>query len=242
MAGQQDDEDAYVQAFASTVTEVVRDEAGTRVALAQTAFYPGGGGQPNDLGAITIVGLELGVEKVKKEGDQIWHWLVVGDPDNVAVGAIVQGQIDWTRRYQLMRTHTAMHILCGTVFRDYGAQVTGGDMEPLEGRMDFEFANLSGELVQRDRDPVNEEVAAARDAHVDLSARGSLRHPRFDPHQNQPAARGHLRNVRTVEIRGLDLQADGCTYVANTSEVGRVHVVDYKSKGKISKRIYIELG
>src|ERR1700690_472726 len=130
--------DSYLKEFDAIVTAVNPDEKA--VALDQTAFYPGGGGQPNDLGRLA----ELNVVKVRKAGDDVLHIL---DGDLPAVGTRVHGVINWDRRYQLMRTHTAMHILCGTVFRDYGAQVTGGDMEPLKGRMDFEFERLQKDLV-----------------------------------------------------------------------------------------------
>ncbi len=134
-----------------------------------------------------------------------------------------------------------MHILCGTVFRDYGAQVTGGDMEPLKGRMDFEFERLQKELVTVIETAINREVRAGRDVRVKILPRdGSLPNSGFDPHEDQSFA-GRIQQVRTVEIVGLDLQADGGTHVKNTSEVGQIRVVDYKSKGAINKRIYVEI-
>jgi misacylated tRNA(Ala) deacylase len=151
----------------------------------------------------------------------------------------VQGQIDWERRYKLMRTHTAMHILCGVIFRDYGASVTGGDMDPLEGRMDFEFETMHHELVDAIQQAVNLEIANARAIRVAIL-------PREEAFQIPDLIRTKINllpegitQVRTVEIVGLDLQADGGTHVHNTSEVGKVRVVDYKSKGKINKRIYV---
>ena len=105
------------------------------------------------------------------------------------VGAEITGVLDWERRYQVMRTHTAMHILCGTIFRDYGAQVTGGDMEPLKGRMDFEFESMTKDLVEVIEQAVNKEVdESPRCARPDPAARGSIQDPRPDPHQDQPAA------------------------------------------------------
>jgi misacylated tRNA(Ala) deacylase len=153
----------------------------------------------------------------------------------------VHGALDWERRYALMRTHTAFHILCGVVWRDYQAQVTGGNMEPLKGRMDFEFETLRGELVHEIEAKLNVEVAAARPVRV--------RHlPREEAFQIPDLIRTKInllpediRIVRTVEIEGLDLQADGGTHVANTREVGTVRVAGYKSKGRINKRIELEL-
>lgn len=142
----------------------------------------------------------------------------------------------------LMRTHTAMHILCGVVWRDYGASVTGGNMQPLKGRMDFEFESMKRELVDEIEKKINVEVAAARDVHANIL-------PREEAFQIPDLIRTKInllpegiQEVRTVEIKGLDLQADGGTHVANTSEVGKIRVVDYKSKGKINKRIVVAVG
>jgi misacylated tRNA(Ala) deacylase len=147
----------------------------------------------------------------------------------------------WQRRYQLMRTHTALHVLCGVVWRDYGASVTGGNMEPLKGRMDFEFETMHKDLVAKIEANVNAEIDKGHPIRVAIL-------PREEAFQIPDLIRTkinllppQIQEVRTVEIVGLDLQADGGTHVANTAEVGRVRVVDYKSKGAINKRIYIEL-
>ena len=136
--------DSYLKDFDAKAVAV---EAETRaVVLDRTAFYPGGGGQPCDTGTLTVSGVAYPVERVKKQGDNALHFLG-GDASLPAIGAAAHGQLDWEHRYQLMRTHTAMHILCGVIFRDYGASVTGGDMQPLKGRMDFEFETMRAELV-----------------------------------------------------------------------------------------------
>lgn len=231
-------DDAYIQEFDATVVAIDAD----RVALDRTAFYPGGGGQPNDTGWLEVGGQQLAVVKVKKEGDVVWHWLAVdSELPLIEVGDRVRGVLDWERRYQLMRTHTAMHILCGVVWRDYGAQVTGGNMDPGEGRMDFEFASLSRELIQEIEARCNVEIAAERPVRTQIL-------PREEAFQIPDLIRTKInllpegiQEVRTVEIVGLDLQADGGTHVANTQEVGAMKVVDYKSKGAINKRIYIKL-
>ena len=140
-----------------------------------------------------------------------------------------------------MRTHTAMHILCGVIFRDFGAHVTGGDMEPLKGRMDFEFESMSSELVGVINAAINKEVQAAREVRAKVLPREeAFKIPDLIRTKINLLPEG-IAEVRTVEIVGLDLQADGGTHVKNTSEVGVMHVTDYKSKGKINKRIYIEL-
>ncbi len=216
-------------------------DAGNRaVLLDRSAFYPGGGGQPADSGILSAEDLSWPVLRARKGPEGVWH-LLDGQAELPRVGAALRGQLDWPRRYQLMRTHTALHILCGVVFRDYGALVTGGDMEPLKGRMDFEFENLTHDLVAVIEQAVNREVAAARPVRVKIL-------PREQAFQIPDLIRTkinllppEIKEVRTVELVGLDLQADGGTHVANTSEVGRIRVVDYKSKGRINKRIYIEM-
>jgi len=196
--------DSYLQSFDAKVTAA--DVEAHAVVLDRTAFYPGGGGQPCDLGALTIVSVDYPVVKVQKRGADALHFLSSESP-LPQVGAAAYGQIDWERHYQLMRTHTALHILCGVVFRDYGALVTGGDdvcTAILPRAQAFEIPDLI-------RTKIN------------LLPQG-------------------ITEVRTVEIVGLDLQADGGAHVRNTREVGGVRLVDYKSKGRINKRIYIEVG
>ena len=237
--------DSYLREFDSVVTHV--DNEACALVLNRTAFYAGGGGQPCDTGIIQWmdgdIQNEVGITKIKKGGADVAHHLApTSTPITLpSVGTAVTGVIDWGRRYQLMRTHTAMHILCGVVWRDYGAQVTGGNMQPLNGRMDFEFENLKRELVDEIEEKVNTEVLAAREVRVALL-------PRNDAEQIPDLVRTKINlvptsitEIRTVEIVGLDLQADGGTHVANTREVGRLRVVDYKSKGRINKRIRIAL-
>lgn len=230
--------DSYLQDFEAGITSVVAEIRA--VILDKTAFYPGGGGQPCDMGTLRANDVDYPVDKVKKQGDDVLHFLG-GDAPLPAPGSASRGTLDWSRRYRLMRTHTALHVLCGTVFRDYGALVTGGDMEPLKGRMDFEFETMRGELVREIEAAVNKEVAQARDVRVKIL-------PREEAFQIPDLIRTKInllpegiQQVRTVEIVGLDLQADGGTHVRNTREVGTIRVVDYKSKGAINKRLYIEV-
>ena len=234
--------DSYLCEFDATI--VVVDAAAGRVALDRTAFYPGGGGQPGDTGTLAFGGQTASVTQVKKEGDRVWHWLASlssGSPLLVGEGQGVRCAIDWPRRYALMRTHTAMHILCGVVWRDYAASVTGGNMDPLQGRMDFEFASLRAELVGEIEAKCNAEIAAARDVRVKILPRAeAFRIPDLIRTKINLLPEG-IPEVRTVEIVGLDLQADGGTHVANTREVGRIRVADYKSKGAINKRIYVDV-
>jgi misacylated tRNA(Ala) deacylase len=230
--------DSYLREFEATMVAV--DAETGRVALDRTAFYPGGGGQPCDLGTLTFGGVAVAVSKVAKEGNLVWHYTSPSLPPSEE-GQGVRCTLDWDRRYALMRTHSALHILCGVVWRDYGALVTGGNMDPGAGRMDFEFETLRGELVGEIEAKCNQEIAAARDIRVRILPREkAFQIPDLIRTKINLLPEG-IRDVRTVEIVGLDLQADGGTHVANTREVGRIRVTDYKSKGAINKRIYIEV-
>ena len=205
-------------------------------------FYPGGGGQPADRGTLLRAGdgREWTVATARKAGGEIVHELE-GGVEPPAVGEQVRAEIDWTRRHTLMRTHTALHALCGVVWRDYGALVTGGNMEPGAGRMDFEFERMGGELVDEIESKVNAELAASRDIRVNLLPRDeAFAIPALIRTKINLLPAG-IDQVRTIEIVGLDLQADGGTHVANTREVGGIRVTGYESKGRINKRIRIEL-
>ena len=228
--------DSYLKEFDAEVEET--DSVENAVILDRTAFYPGGGGQQNDTGFLYSGNKSYRVIRVKKQDGRVLHCI---EGELPVAGTEVKGQLDWENRYKCMRTHTAMHILCGVVWRDYGAQVTGGNMEPLSGRMDFEFESLEASLIKEIEEKVNLEVRAARDIRVKIL-------PREEAFQIPDLIRTKINllpegisHVRTVEIIGLDLQADGGTHVGNTIEVGTMKIVEYKSKGKINKRIYVEL-
>jgi misacylated tRNA(Ala) deacylase len=239
--------DAYARSVEARVL-AVETESSPAVILDSTVFYPGGGGQPPDTGTITrsADGATWPVRSARKVEGDIVHELdpAAARPTGAlpAVGEVVTAEIDWTRRHLLMRTHTALHVLCGVVWRDYGAQVTGGNMEPGSGRMDFEFERMSGELVGEIEAKVNAELAAGRDVRVRVLPRDeAFAIPDLIRTKINLLPPG-IAEVRTVEIVGLDLQADGGTHVANTREVGSIRVTGYESKGRINKRIRIELG
>ena len=227
--------DAYARSTDAVVVEV--DADASAVLLDRTVFYPGGGGQPADNGVLQgASGGSWRVTGAKKRGDDIWH-AVEGAPP--MVDTQVTAELDWERRHALMRTHSALHVLCGVIWRDHGASVTGGNMEPLSGRMDFEFETMAGELVADIERRVNEEVAADREIRVAVLPREeAFAIPDLIRTKINLLPEG-IAEVRTIEIVGLDLQADGGTHVARTSEIGRVRVTGYESKGRINKRIRI---
>ena len=236
---------AYTEAYARSVEATVRHvETGDAalVVLDRTVFYPGGGGQPSDRGLLLRAsdGRTWTVRGARKAGGEITHELEP-DGDPPAVGDRLRVDLDWARRFALMRTHTALHALCGVVWRDHGAQVTGGNMEPGSGRMDFEFESMSGDLVDSIEEAVNVELGTERDVRVNVLPREeAFAIPDLIRTKINLLPEG-IEEIRTIEIVGLDLQADGGTHVANTREVGRIRVTGYESKGRINKRIRIEL-
>ncbi len=230
---------AYTDAYARSTTARVRETDGGAVLLDRTVFYPGGGGQPADTGWLrTDKGTEWRVAGARKAGDDVWHLLEEG-AEAPSVDLDVTAGLDWERRHALMRTHSALHVLCGVVWRDWGASVTGGNMEPLAGRMDFEFETMAGELVAEIERRVNVEIDADREIRVAILPRDeAFAIPDLIRTKINLLPEG-ITEVRTIEIVGLDLQADGGTHVARTSEIGRVRVTGYESKGRINKRIRI---
>jgi misacylated tRNA(Ala) deacylase len=231
--------DAYTRSTDAVVVET--DADAHAVLLDRTVFYPGGGGQPADIGRlVSPTGGSWRVTGAKKRGEDIWH-TIAEDEELPAIDTQVSAELDWERRYRLMRTHSALHVLCGVVWRDHHASVTGGNMEPGSGRMDFEFETMSGELVGEIERRVNEEVAADRETRVEILPREeAFAIPDLIRTKINLLPEG-ITEVRTIEIVGLDLQADGGTHVARTSEIGQVKVTGYESKGRINKRIRIAL-
>ena len=224
--------DSYLQDFEAIVTDVV----GTGIVLDKTVFYPGGGGQPCDTGTIKWDGGSTEISKVSRVDGKLVHKVEDSMPD---VGESITGVIDWDKRYQLMRTHTALHILCGVVWRDYAAQVTGGNMTPLQARMDFELSEMSSGFASEIENLVNQEVQAERDIKVfNLSREEAFKIPDLIRMKINKLP-DSISEVRIVDISGLDLQADGGTHVYNTREVGKIRVIGHESKGRINKRLRI---
>jgi len=239
--------DAYLGTVEARVLEVdLGDGSGTPlVLLERTVFYPGGGGQPPDRGTIlrTADGRSWTVRAARKVAGEIVHELEPSaDGEELPnAGDVVRVDLDWARRYALMRTHTALHALCGVVWRDYGASVTGGNMEPGAGRMDFEFERMTADLVGEIEAKVNDELASGREVRVNVLPRDeAFAIPDLIRTKANLLPEG-IEEIRTIEIVGLDLQADGGTHVANTDQVGRIVVTGYESKGRINKRIRIRL-
>lgn len=226
----------YARETDARIVDVDPDDG--RVLLDRTVFYPGGGGQPHDVGEVVLGDDRLQVVRVAEDDRGVWHWLDGGLP---GTGTDVRAVVDWDRRYRLMRTHTAMHALCGVVWARYASPVTGGNMEPGVGRLDFELPDWDPEDKATLEDELNEQLQAARPVAISFL-------PREEADQDPSLIRtkvsllpASLREVRVVDIVGLDRQADGGTHVASTTEVGRVRIGKVESKGKGFRRIRVAL-
>ncbi|MBK5112067.1 MAG: alanyl-tRNA editing protein [Candidatus Heimdallarchaeota archaeon] len=230
--------DSYLREFDAIITNISED--GMDIYIDRTAFFPGGGGQPYDEGKLIINNEEYSVVKIGRDSNRaLYHR--VDRPLEADVGSKVKGEIDWERRYKIMRYHTALHILCGLIWKEFGASVTGGNMSPDKARMDFNLADFSKERVEYIEKRVAEEVAAARDIVIKIL-------PREEAFQIPDLIRTkinllppQIKEVRTVEIVGLDLQADGGTHLKNTRDVGTVKIIETINKGKENKRIVIKI-
>ncbi len=223
--------DAYLFQFEATVVDV-REGA---IALDRTAFYPTGGGQPHDTG--TLAG--LAVTDVRKEDEIVWHSVTGGELP--AIGSSVRGELDWDRRHRLMRTHTALHVLCGVIWNEWRVPVTGGNMEPLSARMDFEFDPLPDGFGSRVEDLVNAELAADRVIEVSFLPRSTAVMDEDLIRTKVSMIPSTVPEIRVVDIVGLDKQADGGTHVRSTGEVGRIRVIKLENKGKGNKRVRLEV-
>jgi misacylated tRNA(Ala) deacylase len=219
---------------------VLASDPETGIVLDRSAFYPGGGGQPPDHGVLIWQGVQTRIAGTRK-ADDLYLLPVEGDPVPPA-GTTVTGAVEDERRSLLMRTHSGLHVLCGVVFRDFGALVTGGNMEPGEARMDFNLPEVPPDFKARLEELVNLEVSADRPVATRVLARAeALALPDIIRTQSNliPADE---QEIRIVDIVGLDVQADGGTHVASTAQVGKVRVVKVESKGRANRRVRVALG
>jgi misacylated tRNA(Ala) deacylase len=224
-------------AYARALDTWVESSHGARVRLRDTLLYPGGGGQLEDWGALRRDGEAHPVRKHAKEPGAVWHEL---DDGTVMAPGPVRVEVDWPRRYGVMRYHSAVHVLCGVVYQLFGATVTGNQIYPDRARMDFALADLNPERVAA----IEREANAVIGRGLDISAT-SLPRAEFERHDLIRTAKNlvpaHLETVRVVEIAGFDAQADGGTHVRNTSEIGTLRVTKTENKGKINRRLEIVL-
>jgi len=228
--------DAYARTMEATVRRADADDG--RLLLDRTVFYPGGGGQPHDLGALWIGDDRIDVVRVTADRDGVWHWV---DGPLPPEGTVLRGELDWDRRYRLMRTHTAMHALCGVVWARYHSPVTGGNMEPGAGRLDFDLPDWRPEEREVVEEELNRELARPRPVKVGFLPRAEADADPSLIRTKVSLLPKELETVRVIDIVGLDRQADGGTHVASTEEVGRARIVKVESKGRGFRRIRIAL-
>jgi len=224
--------DSYIRNFEATVLAV----EGDRVALDQTAFYPGGGGQPADVGELRVEGVTHRVISADKVDGVVWHTIACSE---LHAGQSAVGNLDWERRYECMQTHTGMHVLCAVIGNEWGVPVTGGNMEPLSARMDFAFDPLPPNFRERVAEMVNAELIRGRRVVSRFIGRAEFE---SDPHlirTKMSLVPDGLTSVRVVEIAGLDRQADGGTHVQSTAEIGPMTILKLESKGRSNKRLRV---
>ncbi|MHA1442961.1 MAG: alanyl-tRNA editing protein [Candidatus Heimdallarchaeota archaeon] len=230
--------DSYLRSFEAKIVKISEDNL--NVYLDRTAFYPGGGGQPNDEGVMKIAEQICKVNKVGRDQNrEIYHRLE--KPLDISPDEIVSCEVDWDKRYKIMRTHTALHILCGLIWKEFGAVVTGGNMSLEKARMDFNLVDFSQDRVDYIEKRVNEEVKNKHDVVIKILSREEAFQIPDLIRTKINLLPPQIKEVRTVEIVGLDLQADGGTHVKNTKEVGKIKIVETINKGKENKRIIIQL-
>jgi misacylated tRNA(Ala) deacylase len=227
--------DAYLREFDARVVEITAEGG---IIVDRTAFYPTGGGQPHDVGTLSWNGQVTRVVEVRKQGPSVVHRIEGASPP---LGARVHGEIDWQRRYALMRHHTALHAMSGVIYQLYGATVTGGQMYPERARMDFEMPDLSAERLHRIESRTNDLLAEGHPVSIRFLPRAeALQVPDLIRTKVNLLPEG-IQTIRVVDIEGIDQQADGGTHVANTREVGRVRITGSENKGKGNKRLEIVL-
>ncbi|MDG2211903.1 MAG: alanyl-tRNA editing protein [Acidimicrobiales bacterium] len=222
--------DANLLSFTATVLSL--DD--NRVELDQTAFYATSGGQPHDTGHITWESGAASVIDVRSVEGKVLHTLAGLIPE---VGTEIHGEIDADRRKNMMRTHTAMHILCGVIWRDWKRVVTGGNMDALSGRMDFEIDQIPEGFAKKIEDLCNVEIKADRPVEVSFMSRESAVFDRDLIRTKTNLVPESISEIRVVDIVGLDRQADGGTHVSSTNQVGRIEITKTESKGKGFKRV-----
>ena len=228
--------DAYARDMEAVVVGVDADDG--RVLLDRTVFYPGGGGQPHDIGTLRLGDDRLDVVRVTQDADGVWHWLEGSLP---ARGTTVTGVIDWDRRYRLMRTHTALHALCGVVWNRFRSPVTGGNMQPGEGRLDFDIPDWNADDLPVVEQELNDELARRRAVEVSFLPRNAADEDPSLIRTKVNLLPPTIEEVRVIDIVGLDRQADGGTHVGETGEVGRITIPKAENKGRGFRRIRVRL-
>ncbi len=226
--------DSYIKEFDAQIREI----RGQEIILDSTAFYPGGGGQPQDRGKLNAGAMTLSVVEVRKEGEEILHKVM--EPLGTSLTQ-VHGILDWDMRYAHMRHHTALHILSGVVYHQYGSLVTGGQIYTDRARLDFDLEDLSPERLAKIENEANAVVKEARPVNVKFFSRDEAINIESLLRTKINLIPPSVKQIRVVDIEGFDAQADGGTHVRNTGEVRRIRITKTQNKGKLNRRIEIAL-
>lgn len=226
--------DSYLRSFEATVEKA---EEG-KVVLSATAFYPGGGGQPADTGALVYEGRRYPVTKVRRESGEVVHYCEGAELEE---GDAVRGEIDWQRRYTFMRYHTALHLLARVLYDELKAAVTGNQIGLEKSRLDFDVSAFDRSLLPGIEEKTNEVIARELGVRTYTLPREEA-FARLDPEKTRiDLIPGHIREIRLVEIEGFDVDACGGTHVRNTREIGGIEITSFKSKGRRNKRLEVVL-
>lgn len=226
--------DSYLRTFTSPVAAVTDDG----VILARTTFFPTGGGVMGDEGTLAGPdGTAHRVVETLEQGGEVLHRL---EHPGLRAGEEVSGEVDWARRYALMRCHTATHVLCGVMFNDYGVKVTGNQLTPERGRVDFSFPTFDRALLEEGFARANAIIAEDRPVTISfVPAAEAVQRPEL--FKLETGFRHDLDTLRLVEIADFDVQADGGCHVARLGEIGRLALTRAENKGKANRRVYFVL-
>ena len=224
--------DSYLRSWKTAVRSV----SGKFVVLEDTSFYPKSGGQPCDTGTIkrTGDGEVFRVVYAGRFSGEISHEV---DREGLAQGDDVECEVDWERRYILMRCHTAAHVLSKVIYDETGAVISGNQLGTEKSRIDFTLEDFDKDMVQGYVDKANRLIEEGREVRVkSMPYEKAVRIPGF------VRTRGDLLkkidNLRVIEIEGFDQQACGGTHLKDISEIGRIKLLKTENKGKSNRRIY----
>ena len=225
--------DCYLKEF-DAVVESVKDNK--YVVLDKTAFYPNSGGQPSDTGVLIHNDKEYPIAFVGKFNGVISHEVSV---PGLSQGDSIKGIIDWDKRYNFMKCHTASHILSAIIHNENGAQISGNQIGKEKTRIDFSLEDFDRELIKSYEAKVNEVIDRKLPVEIDIMPRDeAFKIPSVV--KLKDAFPPDISEIRVITIPDIDKQACGGTHVANTDEIPHIEIVKVENKGKNNRRIHFK--